>query len=252
MENPADASPPPTPHPAAQPDIASAPTRLTDDLQAVLAHANGQPLKIRALVEFLRERGLAVVLIVTTTPFLLPIPTMGLSAPAGFAVGLYGLCVMFNLKPWLPGFMLNRELNYSTLEKLVGFGTRTGRRFEKLLKPRMKFMLWPGVNVLLGVSLILSGFYLSLPLPIPFSNAIPAAAILMILAGLIERDGVFVLAGQLITLALTVLFTYVVYLVIKYGYAGAKAILGFGDGEKGATTQQALRGTLELIGCMMY
>jgi hypothetical protein len=235
MDSDASINPPPataaapegpaTTHPAAAPT----PRRLTDDLQTVLAHANGQSIRVRELVDVLQERGLAFVLMFTTLPFLLPVPTMGLSAPAGAAVALYGICVMFNLKPWLPGFIANRELSYPTLEKIVGFGVRTGRKVERLLRPRMKFMMWPGVNALLGISLILSGFYLALPIPLPFANAIPAAAILLILAGLIERDGVFVLAGQLICLAMTLLFAYVIYLVVKFGWAGAKAMLGIGE-----------------------
>jgi hypothetical protein len=38
---------------------------------------------------------------------------------------------------------------------------------------------------------------LVLPLPIPFSNNLPAWAILLIAAGLVERDGLFVALGYL-------------------------------------------------------
>ena len=40
---------------------------------------------------------------------------------------------------------------------------------------------------------------LLLPLPIPFSNVIPAWAILLVAGGLLERDGAFILAGHIFT-----------------------------------------------------
>jgi hypothetical protein len=39
---------------------------------------------------------------------------------------------------------------------------------------------------------------LLLPLPIPFTNSFPAWTILLLAAGLLERDGLFILAGYLI------------------------------------------------------
>ena len=50
-------------------------------------------------------------------------------------------------------------------------------------------MLWRALG---GLAIMASGAVLSLPLPIPFSNAIPAFAIILAAAGLMERDAVFI------------------------------------------------------------
>jgi hypothetical protein len=47
---------------------------------------------------------------------------------------------------------------------------------------------------------------LLLPLPVPFSNTIPAWAIMLMAGGLLERDGLFILAGYITALGAIVFF----------------------------------------------
>ena len=46
-----------------------------------------------------------------------------------------------------------------------------------------------------GLVIFFCGFVLSLPLPIPFTNTIPAIAILLLSMGMMEEDGLFILLG---------------------------------------------------------
>ena len=186
---------------------------LAAALHEAADHANGQPITVAQLMEALKERGVGMVLIVLTLPFLVPVPTMGLSVPAGLAIALYGLTLSLHLRPWLPKFILNRHISPKALTRI----THIGERLEKLLKPRLKFMTWPGINSVLGLSLILCGVCMALPLPIPFTNAVPAFAIVLLLAGLIARDGVFVLLGEFMTLASAGFFGWLGYLFAKKG-----------------------------------
>jgi len=55
------------------------------------------------------------------------------------------------------------------------------------------------------VMLVAAGVLL-LPLPIPLTNAFPAWAIILIAAGLLERDGAFVAAGYAMFAAGTAYF----------------------------------------------
>lgn len=45
--------------------------------------------------------------------------------------------------------------------------------------------------MLIGVS----GFLLTLPLPLPFSNSLPAWTVILLAAGSLGRDGLFFIAG---------------------------------------------------------
>jgi len=50
---------------------------------------------------------------------------------------------------------------------------------------------------LIGLSIVIAGLGLMLPLPIPFSNSIPAWAVVLLAIGMIEKDGLCVLLGHL-------------------------------------------------------
>lgn len=231
-----------------QGDAHPAPTAktLSEDLKSVLEHADGRAITIGEVVQVLGHRGMAVMLVILCIPFLVPIPTMGLSAPAGAAVALYGVAVALNVRPWLPGFIARRQISHASLERIVGTGVRLSARAERLLKPRLKFMTWPGINILIGISLIFLGFFMALPLPIPGTNSAPAFGILLLLLGLVERDGLFVLAGQVVALLLLGVSAVVVYFLVVYGWAGLEILrdrlFGGTDGA-GATTRPAAAAT---------
>lgn len=198
---------------------------LVDEFQLVLDHAAGGAITVRAATDVLRERGPALVMTLMMLPFLFPVPLWGLSTPAGLAIALYGMAVMMQRTPHVPGFLGRRTLSFAMLEKLVGFGTRWGRRLEKVLKPRLKFMVWPMIDVLIGAGLTFCGLFLALPLPIPFTNSIPAVAIILLLLGTIERDGVFVIAGQIVALAILALTVYVGHLLWVHGIEHGMKVL---------------------------
>jgi hypothetical protein len=179
--------------------------RLTADLETLLVHANGQPLPLARLVALLGERGPALVIAVLAFPFLQPVPTMGLSTPAGLAVAGFGVCLLLRLPPRMPGILGRRQIAYATLSGIVSGALRLGPRLEKMTRPRLDFLLGTGFRALLGLGLIFSGIALALPIPLPFSNAVPAAAIVLYAMGLIERDGAFVAAGHAVNLALVAL-----------------------------------------------
>ncbi|HEX8325332.1 MAG TPA: exopolysaccharide biosynthesis protein [Tepidisphaeraceae bacterium] len=204
---------------------------LVQELEAVLAHADGRSIKVAEVVEVLKHRGPALVMLLLSLPFLIPIPSFGLSTPLGAAIMLYGARVMLRMPAWVPGFIRNRTLSYAMLEKVIRVATNGGRKIEHLVKPRLKFMLWPAIDLPIGFSLMFCGFFLGLPLPIPFTNAIPAVALILLLLGVIEQDGVCVILGELLALVILCICGYVAYLCWVHGVeAGWEMIRGGGGG----------------------
>lgn len=176
------------------------PPPLSSDLAVLILQSAGHSMTVDELQKALKGRGVAMLLLLLSLPFCV-VPVPGLSTPFGIAVLLMGIRIAFGQKPWLPILIRQRSISPSRLEKVLAGGIRFARTMEKVVKPRMQFFhRWPGAMNLIGVGIASGGLLLLLPLPIPFSNMMPAWAVVFLSAGMMERDGVLVLLGHLLTL----------------------------------------------------
>ena len=193
--------------------------RISDALRRLLREADGRPLTIREMVEILHGRGLQFVVILLCLPFLAPVTVPGISIPFGLAIALCGLRIAFGHKPWLPAFILDRSISYSVLERMVHFGCTIYEKVEKVVRPRLEFLLaGPGMGILIGSAIALSGIFLSLPIPPPFplTNTIPGFAIICLSLGLMERDGGLILCGYVLT-SIAAIYVALIALLGKAG-----------------------------------
>jgi len=189
--------------------------RISDALRRLLREADGRPLMIREMVEILHGRGLQFVVILLCLPFLAPVTVPGISIPFGLAIALCGLRIAFGHRPWLPAFILNRRISYSVLERMVHFGCVIYEKIEKVVRPRLGFLLsGPGMGMMIGLAIAVSGLFLSLPIPPPFplTNTIPGFAIIFLSLGLMERDGGLILCGYALTSIAAIYVTVIGFL----------------------------------------
>ena len=203
--------------------------RLSTDLKDLLREAGGRSLSLRELEEILQGRGFALMILLLALPFAFPIAIPGLSIPFGIVILFMGLRIAMGRKPALPEFILSRQVKYALLERIVNLGLKICSRMEKVVRPRMHFLQrWPGMTNLIGAGIASGGLLLCLPLPplIPFSNTIPAVAILMLTAGMVERDGLLVLAGHFANLAAWIYFA-VMFIIVGDGLRYLARYLGF-------------------------
>lgn len=186
------------------------PPRLSEDLRELLRETGGRAITLGELERILQGRGFGLFLMLLSLPFTFPIAIPGLSVPFGIVIMLIGLRIAMGRKPGLPAFILRREIKFAVLEKIITVGLKFATKLEKLAKPRMHFLQrWPGMINLTGLGIASGGLLLSLPLPplIPFSNTIPAFAVLFLTAGLTERDGLLVLIGHFVNIAAWIYFS---------------------------------------------
>ncbi|MEW6731209.1 MAG: exopolysaccharide biosynthesis protein [Acidobacteriota bacterium] len=183
-------------------------------------HKDG--LTLRELLEQLGERGLLVMSMVLTVPFLLPISIPGSSIPFGLIIALIGMGIITNKAPWLPNRLMNRRIAADKLILMLEKGAHLFSRIEKRIHPRL-LLLTHGMTItrLNGILLVASALLLMAPLPIPLSNMPPAYGILFLALGSMERDGYFIIAGYVIVLATTLIFSLIGFL----GVAGAENLL---------------------------
>jgi len=174
------------------------PPRLSEELLALRDRFQGRKVHLRSVIRILRGRAYTLLLILLALPFVTPIPLPGLSTLFGLVIALIALRLVLGQKPWLPRRLQRREIPPDFFEKVVSFSLRFVRLMESFLRPRwVRLFTTPGILRLHGILILISALVLLLPLPIPFTNAFPAWAIILTAAGLLERDGLFVVLGYL-------------------------------------------------------
>jgi hypothetical protein len=177
-------------------------------------------IPFRELLERVGEQGMLILCMFMAAPSLPPPPfgLPGASVPFGCVVVLIGIGVALDRIPWLPKFILNYELRTTMLRTILSKTMWIFERLERLVHPRLLFLTHAGVpSRVNGLLLALAGLLLLAPLPIPGSNSPPAWATLLLSIGLIERDGVFVIAGYLALLATIVFFTFLIVGMVWFG-----------------------------------
>jgi len=178
-------------------DRSSFQSRLSTDLETLRARVKDKALTLAELKQALKGRGSAMLLILLALPFcFVAIP--GLSMPFGIAIGLIGVCLAFGREPWLPRFIMHRRLSTARSAQLLTGAIKVARQLERFVRPRFAFLhAGPGMLRLIGLGIVIASLGLMLPLPIPFSNSIPAWAVVLLAIGMMEKDGLCVLLGHL-------------------------------------------------------
>ena len=145
-------------------------------------------LRLRDILGDLQQSAFGVFLFVAILPAFIPIPGLG-GAVSGPLTILIGVQMLIGLRrPWLPAFIANRGPRRGTGQRFVGKIAPLLRWLERLLRPRLTWLLDAlPANAVTGLLLIATGLLLSLP--IPFTNYLFGVILLLFALALLERDG---------------------------------------------------------------
>lgn len=224
-----NAAPEPAGSPNQKPDVPLQPLvvqpgparKLSEDLTVLLREFEVETVTLREVMAVMHGRGYLLLVILLALPFATPIPLPGLSTPFGSIIALIGARLALGKKPWLPAKLLDVRLAPRLFAKVFAAARTILRGFEYFLRPRL--LTFTGTTIaqrLHAASILFAALLLLLPLPLPFSNTLPAFSILLLAAGLIERDGVFILAGHV---ALLLALAYIIIVGVA-GVEGLEAI----------------------------
>jgi hypothetical protein len=186
------------------------PRKLSEELAMILREFEVENVTLREVLGLLHGRGYVLLVMLLALPFCTPVPLPGLSTPFGLIITIIGARLAFGAKPWLPARLLDTRLPPAIFAKVFAFTRKIILGFERLLRPRM---LWvtstPRREQLHGVPIVICALMLLLPLPVPFSNVIPAWGIILISGGLLERDGAFIVAGYVASIITVAFFAII-------------------------------------------
>jgi hypothetical protein len=190
--------------------VPTAPARkLSEELVDLRTRAGEGPITLREVIQILGGRAYLLLVLLLSLPFITPLPLPGLSVPFGLAIALISLRLSLGQRPWLSKALQRKELPAGFIAKVFRVAEKVLRFLEKFLRPRVTFLTdTPLLRQLHALLMLVAALALLLPLPIPFTNSFPAWTILLVAAGLLERDGAFVLAGYVVFAAGVLYFVF--------------------------------------------
>lgn len=198
---------------------------LSAMLEALAHDESRERIAVGDLLAALGDRALAALLFVFAFPNVLPMPP-GTSAILGAPLVFLAAQLAFGLKPWLPRVIAARSMSRADFAQLIVRVAPWLARAERLLKPRWSALAAPPMEYLIGLlCLVLSVIVL---LPVPLGNMLPALAVSLFALGVLERDGVWVLAGAATSVVAAVVVSGVVWAMVKGAVFFVTQVLGLG------------------------
>jgi len=172
------------------------PGKASDQLVRLGESLEGESgdIALGEVIDRLGASGIGMTLLLLTLPALIPVPgPFGLVF--GSIVAFVSLQVMAGARRlWLPGLIRDRRMPVTTVRTFVNRGAPILQRIEEWFRPRRMLPLTGRFGrMVLGVPLILMG--VAVALPVPMGNVPPAASLIMLSLGLINRDGLAVIIG---------------------------------------------------------
>ncbi len=144
------------------------------------------------------ERIFGFLFVILALPSALPIPAPGYSMPFGILMLLLAMQMIFGAKrPWLPRRMLTGSIKLTKAQSVVKAGIPWLQKIEAVTHPRFSYICTSLLGkILIGMTICLMS--ISMMIPIPGTNTIPAMGIFITAFGLQEEDGLISLAGLLV------------------------------------------------------
>ncbi len=191
--------------------------RFSQELKLLLAKLANRPIAIAEILQETAERGFSFIIGLLVLPFLFPMPP-GLAGVMG--IGCFCLAIQMALgkkSPWLPKKIARFKFPRSLSQQLLKNVRKLLIWLEKIVRPRWRQIAnnpytWRSNGFCIAWLSIL------LMLPIPFTNPLPAMAILLLVVATLEADGLLMCIGYLLTLLNTILFALIGYALWQAPY----------------------------------
>ncbi len=168
-------------------------TRVLED---VVNRSSSDRVKVKDLVDAMDSVGFGLVLMVFALAIIIPLPP---PFPSMISIPLVVFAVQMVMgypAPKLPTRFAKLSVKRSVLAMLIQRSSPYIRKVEKILKPRLSFMISARAERVVGFFILIFSTFVLLPMPL--SNFIPGLGVLIISFGLLGKDGLIVIFGIVI------------------------------------------------------
>ncbi len=184
-----------------------------DKLEAAIDALPSGSVTLAQVRDLVGSDGLMLLTAFLTIVFLVPVSVPGMSTVFGAGILLIGVSRLLRLPLWLPKRIERRVVATERLRVALQRGLVWFRRLERVSRPQR--IAWAAADgavrivndcaLILGAALLMAPFGL-----IPFSNTLPAIALLFLAIGSLQRDGLFILIGHVSNLVTIVYFALLI------------------------------------------
>lgn len=174
---------------------------LLTAVKTVQHKADPDGLYVEDILATFGSRSDAFLILFFSIPFVQPIPLLGLSTPLGLAIMVMGVFLSLNKRPWLPKRILRKHIQPKIVVSCCNTLIRLLSKTEKWIRPRHgKLVSAKAVRVINGILVSIFAVLLALPLPIPFSNSIPAYFLILNAVSWLEGDGKLLIVSYIVAI----------------------------------------------------
>lgn len=190
---------------------------IAERLSVVIHSLPPHGVTLHEIRDLIGRDGLMMLAAFLTIVFLVPVSIPGVSTVFGAGIFLIGFSRLVGRDLWIPGKIGRRTVSAEKLRGALHRGLNTFRKLERVSKPHR--LDWATsskfARVVNDFGIVVGAILLMVPFGfIPFSNTLPAIAILLLAIGILQSDGVSVIAGH-VSIVLTM-----VYFAILIGGGG--------------------------------
>ncbi|MCT7982431.1 exopolysaccharide biosynthesis protein [Laspinema sp. A4] len=144
------------------------------------------------------ERIFGFLFVFLSLPSALPVPAPGYSTPFGIVIFILAVQLIAGAqRPWMPNKVMNHPIALSKVQGILKAGIPWLEKIELLSRPRLTYICksLPG-RVVIGSAIALMA--ISMMIPIPGTNTLPAMGIFVTGFGLLDDDGAITLGGLVV------------------------------------------------------
>ncbi|ERT09292.1 exopolysaccharide synthesis, ExoD family protein [Lyngbya aestuarii BL J] len=199
-------------------------SKLSVELQRYFFNEERNPqVTLADILDIGGERVFGFLFVLLALPSALPVPAPGYSVPFGILLLVLAVQLIVGAKqPWFPQGWLNRPIDLKTVQGFLKGGIPWLQKIELVSRPRLSFICtsFPG-RILIGLAIALMS--ISMMIPIPGTNTLPAIGIFITGFGLLDDDGAISLGGLVVCAIGLTLST----LILVYGYEAVKTGINY-------------------------
>ncbi|PLT99055.1 exopolysaccharide biosynthesis protein [Sinorhizobium medicae] len=167
--------------------------RFSEVLREIADDTSRERVSVGDMFVAMGDRAFGALMLLFALPNVLPTPP-GTSSILGVPLVILAAQLTLGQNPWLPKIVTDRSMPRSDFAKLIERVSPWLAKAEKRLKPRLGVLVRPPAEYVVGALCLTMAIILALPMPL--GNIPPALAICLFSFGILERDGIWVIAGM--------------------------------------------------------